>query len=194
MLRSSFENERLRESPGSARERSKREILCEKTTTVLLILISNYHYYIPIIQYFHPNIRRELTTDVSEEDEEVELLDLRAVFFAVERMCADECENGLCKASFRFSFSRLRSSSTVTGLRTGASGNLSNRSVAKESFHSGFFLFDSLSTSSETSETIDLRPSFLCFISSVRSLYRFSKSMRVDVLLILFFFSSFFFF
>lgn len=94
MLRSSFENERLRESPGSARERSKREILCEKTTTVLLILISNYHYYIPIIQYFHPNIRRELTTDVSEEDEEVELLDLRAVFFAVERMCAEECENG----------------------------------------------------------------------------------------------------
>ena len=106
---------------------------------MLLILISNYHYYIPIIQYFHPNIRRELTTDVSEEDEEVELLDLRAVFFAVERMCAEECENGLCKASLRFSFSRLRSSSTVTGLRTGASGNLSNRSVAKESFHSGFF-------------------------------------------------------
>lgn len=51
MLRSSFENERMRESPGSARERSNREILCEKTT-VLLILISNYHYYIPIIQYF----------------------------------------------------------------------------------------------------------------------------------------------
>ena len=160
MLRSSFENERLRESPGSARERSKREILCEKTTTVLLILISNYHY-IPIIQYFHPNIRRELTTDVSEEDEEVELLDLRAVFFAVERMCAEECENGLCKASFRFSFSRLRSSSTVTGLRTGASGNLSNRSVANESFQSVFFLFDYNSTSSETSETIDLRPSFI---------------------------------
>ena len=105
---------------------------------------------------------------MSEEEEEVELLDLRALIL-LEKKCREDEENGLCNDSLRFSFSRLRSSSIVTGFRMGASGNRSNRSVAKESFHSGFLFISNLLLTSEICAT-DLRPSFRRFISSVRSL------------------------
>jgi len=48
---------------------------------MLLILISLLpsSLYTNSCVIYYPNIRRELTTEVSEEDEEVELLDLRAL-------------------------------------------------------------------------------------------------------------------
>jgi len=47
---------------------------------MLLILISLLlSLYTNSCVIYYPNIRRELTTEVSEEDEEVEFLDLRAL-------------------------------------------------------------------------------------------------------------------